>query len=159
MLTITNRASNIKKIFTLNKKVQFDYNIINTWEAGISLMPSEVQAIAAGHISIKSAYASIEAGEVFMINMHISKSVYSHIQHDPIRKKKLLLHKKEINKMIKGQDKFHTLVPTQVHINSKNKIKIIIALCEGKNRIDKRKTIMNREMSRLSAIIRKKVMH
>lgn len=151
--------SEVHKILSSNPKVKFDYNILNTWEAGISLLSTEVKSILVSSASIKHAYAAVEDGQVFIINMNIPKCIYSRENHEPIRKRRLLLHKREINKMIRAHDKFHTLVPMQVHITSKRKIKVLIALCEGKTRIDKRRSIMDKEMARLADRISKKVMH
>ena len=146
------------KILSLNRKATFHHKILSTWEAGISLLATEAKSIFKNNFSIKDSYASIEDGEAYILNMNVSNAINIRRSHDPLRKRKLLLHKKEIHKMIKGQDKSHTLIPLQVHL-VRRKIKVVIALCEGKSRFDKRRSIKEKEQRtemRLLSLLRLK---
>lgn len=121
----------------------------------MSLHATEVKAIMhQGSAQIRSAYAMIDRGEVFIINMNIPRYIYAgKYNHEPNRSRKLLLHKHEINKMMRAQEKFHTLVPTEVYITHNRKIKVSIALCEGKKLFDKRHSIKQKEMMRRKAVL------
>lgn len=132
----------------VNRKIRFNYNIISTWEAGIELLGTEVKAIRLGMGGISNAYGMIDNGEVFLMNMNIPKYKYSVYNHDEFRRRRLLLKRKEINKMIKSQEKHHTLVPAKVYINARGYVKVTIALCSGKQKFDKRRAIKEREMRR-----------
>ncbi len=134
----------------INRKARHDYEIIETYEAGIELKGSEVKSIRTGSANLKDSYAEIDNGEVYINNFHISpyKFASAHTNHDPYRKKKLLLHKSEIRKLIgKTKEKGLTLVPLKVY--SKNgKIKVEIALAKGKKLYDKRKDIKEKDIRR-----------
>ena len=128
-----------KKIIANNKKARHEYFIEDTIEAGIALKGTEVKSIRQGKVNIKESYASIEDGEVFVNGMHISPYEQGNIYNvDPLRKRKLLLHKKEIRRLSSNiQLQGYTLVPLSVYIRN-GKVKIELALAKGKNYTIKR---------------------
>ena len=132
-----------------NRKAYFDYHILDTFEAGIALLGTEVKGIREGQANLRDAYARLEGGEVWLFNVHINP--YSHrgyVDHDPKRKRRLLLHKHEIRKLIgKTVEKGLTLVPTRLYFKN-GKVKVAIALAKGKQAHDKRETLKKRETDR-----------
>jgi SsrA-binding protein len=137
----------------VNRKLKFDYNILDTWEAGIALLGTEVKSIRLGMGNITNSYAIVEEGEVYLLNMNIPKYKYSAMfNHDEFRRRKLLLNAKEIKKMIKAKEKHHTLIPAKVYFNKRGYLKVTIALCEGKKQYDKRRAIKEREIKRLQRL-------
>ncbi len=134
----------------VNRKARHDFEILETFEAGIVLKGSEVKSIRMGSANLKDSYAEIDNGEVYISNFHISpyKFASAHANHDPYRKKKLLLHKAQIRKLIgKTKEKGLTLIPLKVY--SKNgRIKVEIALARGKKLFDKRRDIKDRDIKR-----------
>jgi SsrA-binding protein len=94
------------------------------------------------------SYAVIDKGEVFLINLHLPKSKFSLVNHDEFRPRKLLLHKKEIKKMLRAQESRLTLIPEKIYENKRGYFKVTITLCEGKKKFDKRRTIKERERKR-----------
>ncbi len=138
------------RVIAKNKKAFFNYEHIETLEAGISLLGSEVKSIREGKISLKESYAEIKEGEVFLINCHVSPYNPANIfNHDPLREKKLLLHRREMKRLIgKLKEKGLTLVPIKVLLNDKGKVKVEIALAKGKRVYQKRDAIRQREQNR-----------
>jgi len=138
-----------EKVFATNKKAFHDYAILEKLEAGIVLMGTEVKAIREGRLNLKDSYALIQGEEAFLFNCHISP--YSHgnrENHEPTRTRKLLLHQKEIRKLIgKTQEKGLTLVPLRVYLK-RGKIKIELGVARGKKLIDKRETERRKEADR-----------
>ena len=132
-----------------NKKAYHDYFIEEKYEAGISLHGTEVKALRMGKCSIKEAFIKIEHGEVFIYGMHISPYEKGNIfNRDPLRVKKLLLHKSEINKLqAQIQQKGYTLVPLQVYFKN-SLIKVEIGLARGKKLYDKRADIAKKDQKR-----------
>ncbi|AEA34146.1 SsrA-binding protein SmpB [Hippea maritima] len=134
----------------VNRKARHDYEILETYEAGLELKGSEVKSIRMGSANLKDSYAEIKNGEIWVNNFHISpyKFASAHTNHDPYRKKKLLLHKYQIRRLIgKVKEKGLTLIPLKVY--SKNgKIKMELALAKGKKLFDKRKDIKERDLTR-----------
>jgi SsrA-binding protein len=132
-----------------NRKAYFDYHIIETFEAGIALLGTEVKGIREGQANLRDSFARLEKGEVWLFNVHINP--YSHrgyVDHDPKRKRRLLLHKHEIRKLIgKTVEKGLTLVPTKMYFKN-GKVKVVIALAKGKQDRDKRETMRKRETDR-----------
>ena len=138
------------KTFALNRKARFSYHIVDTLEAGLVLKGSEVKAIREGKINITEAFVLESKGELFLYNALISlKAESKHFGHDPLRWKKLLLHKRQIQKM-RGQmqKKGMTVVPLSVYNASSGHIKIQLAIATGKEKEDKRQTIKEREWNR-----------
>ena len=141
--------SNNFKLLANNKKAYFDYFIEDKWEAGISLFGTEVKSIRMGKVSIKESYIKIENGEVFVYNMHVSPYEKGNFfNRDPIRVKKLLLHRAEINKITgKIAEKGYTLVPLQVYLKD-GLIKVEVGLAKGKKLYDKRDSIAKKDVRR-----------
>lgn len=138
------------RIINKNKKALYNYEILEKFEAGISLLGSEVKSIRAGRISLKESYADIKNGEVFLVNCHISPyEAANRLNHQPLRERKLLLHKHEIKRLVgKIKERGYTLIATTVLINDKKKIKIEIALAKGKKVHEKRNIIRERDLER-----------
>jgi SsrA-binding protein len=132
----------------VNRRIKFDYKIIQKWEAGIVLLGTEASVLRRGMGSIMHSYATIDNEEVFLLNMHIPKSKFSYMNHDELRRRKLLLHKKEIKKMMRVSERQLTLIPETIYENKRGYFKVTIALCEGKKKFDKRRTIREKENRR-----------
>jgi len=137
------------KLIANNKKAYFDYFIEDKYEAGVALHGTEVKSIRMGKCSIKESYIKIEDGEVFIYGMHISPYEKGNIfNKDPMRIKKLLMHKYEINKLNgKLQQKGLTLVPLQVYIKG-GLVKVEVGLARGKKLYDKRDSLAKKDMKR-----------
>ena len=137
------------KIVTTNRRAYHDYHISETYEAGIELFGSEVKSIRQGRVSIQEAYAAVEDGEVWVHSMRINPyEQASHEKHDPDRKKRLLLHKREIRKLkVKTQERGFTLIPLRLYFR-KNLAKLEIGLARGKKLYDKREAIKKKEDTR-----------
>lgn len=137
------------KLIANNKKAYHDYFIDETYEAGIALHGTEVKSMRMGKCSIKEAFIRIENGEVFVYGMHVSPYEKGNIfNKDPLRVKKLLMHKYEINKLTgKIKEKGYTLVPLQVYFKE-GRVKVEIGLARGKKLYDKRETIAKKDMKR-----------
>ncbi len=141
------------KVIALNRKASFEYFLMEKFEAGLSLVGSEIKSIRAGQISIQEAYVDVQEGkEAWLIEAHIApyEQAGTHFNHDPKRKRRLLLHKKQITELwnnvrIKGM----TVVPLRVYLKD-GRAKIEIALAKGKKAYDKRATIAKRDEARSS---------
>lgn len=141
-------AENVK-IIAQNKKARFDYFVEEKYECGVELEGTEVKSVKNGNLSFPDSFAEIINGEVWMRNFHISEYKFSSIfNHDPDRKKKLLLHKEEIKRLQRKIDeKGFTLVPLDVYLK-KGRVKITLGVCKGKKQFDKRETIKQRDLDR-----------
>jgi SsrA-binding protein len=141
-------ASNFKLIAN-NKKARHDYFLEETFEAGVELHGTEVKSLRQGNCSIKEAFIHIENGEVIIYGMHISPYEKGNIfNKDPMRPKRLLMHKKEIMRLLgKIKEKGYTLVPVQVYFKG-SRVKVEIALARGKKLYDKRADIAKKDMRR-----------
>ena len=132
-----------------NRKAFHDYHILETFEAGIALLGTEVKGIREGQANLRDSFARVEGGEVWLYNVHINP--YSHrgyVDHDPKRRRRLLLHKYEIRKLIgKTVEKGLTLVPLRLYFK-RGRVKVALALAKGKQAHDKRETIRRRELDR-----------
>ena len=139
----------MEKIVTTNRKAFHDYHIHETYEAGISLLGTEVKSLRAGSANLKESYVIIKDEEAFLLNCHISPYSHGNIQnHEPLRTRKLLLHKKEISKLWGNiSQKGFTLVPLKIYFKS-GKVKIAIGLAKGKRQYEKRATIKEKEANR-----------
>ena len=137
------------KLIANNKKAYHDYFIEDTYEAGISLHGTEVKSLRMGRCSVKEAFIRIEKGEVYVYNMHIAAYEKGNIfNKDPLRVRKLLLHKTEINKLAaKIAEKGYTLVPLQVYFKG-SLVKVEIGLARGKKLYDKRQDIAKKDQRR-----------
>lgn len=134
-----------EKILCQNKKARFDYFIEETYEAGVALQGTEVKSLRMGKGNLKDSYVAIENEEAFLHNTHISAYPFGHqFNHDPERVRKLLLHKREIRRLMgKTQERGFTLVPLKIFLKN-GKIKIEIGLAKGKTLYDKRENIKKR---------------
>ncbi len=132
-----------------NRKAFHDFHLLDTFEAGLVLLGTEVKAIREGRVNLRDSFARVEDGEVFIYNVHISP--YSHrgyADHEPLRKRKLLLHRSEIKKLIgKTVEKGMTLVPTRLYFKD-GRVKVAVSIAKGKKDYDKRETIKKRENER-----------
>ena len=141
---------NSEKLVTSNRQARFEYAILETIEAGIALTGTEIKSVRAGKINLRDAYARIDAGEVWLIGMHISpyEQASEYFQHDPLRPKKLLLHRREIARMRAelGQ-KGLTLVPLRLYMKGP-RAKIELGLGKGKKLYDKRDAMAERDAKR-----------
>ena len=147
------------RVIATNKKAYHNYEIFDSYEAGISLLGSEVKSIRDGRISLKEGYAEIKGGEVYLINCNVSPyEPANRFNHEPKRERKLLLHRRQIKRLIgKIKEKGFTLVPTKVLINDKGKVKVEIALAKGKRAYQKKEAIKERDLEReLRAEIKRK---
>jgi SsrA-binding protein len=138
-----------EKLLATNRKAFHEYFILDKLEAGISLLGTEVKSIREARINLKESYAAIKEGEAYLLNCHISP--YSHgnrENHDPLRRRKLLLHSREIRKLIgKTQEKGLTLVPLRVYLK-RGRVKVELGVARGKKLYDKRETERRKETDR-----------
>lgn len=143
------KKDNGLKLVANNKKAYFDYFILDKWEAGIELYGTEVKSVRMGKVSIKEAYIKIDKNEVFIYNMHISPYEKGNIfNRDPIRVRKLLLHRSEINRLTgKTAEKGFAIVPLQVYFKN-GLVKMEIGLAKGKKLYDKRQDIAKKDVRR-----------
>lgn len=136
-----------------NKKAYHDYFVLDKYEAGIELFGTEIKSIRAGRVNLKDSFCSVDDGEMYVIGMHISPyEMGNRFNRDPMRKKKLLLHKKEIMKLFgESQQQGLSIVPLELYIK-KGRAKLSIGLCKGKKLYDKRaveaKKAANRSIER-----------
>jgi SsrA-binding protein len=132
-----------------NRKAYHDYHLLETFEAGVALLGTEVKAIREGRINLRDSFARVEDGEVFLYNVNISP--YSHrgyADHEPLRRRKLLLHRNEIRKLIgKTVEKGMTLIAVRMYFKN-GRVKVAVSLAKGKKDYDKRETIKRRETDR-----------
>ena len=137
------------KIVATNRKAFHDYHIVETIEAGIVLTGTEIKSVREGKVNLRDGYATVRKGEVWLINVHIAP--YSHgnrDNHEPRRERKLLLHRREINRLIgKVNERGWTIVPLRMYLR-RNKAKVELALVRGKRLHDKREAIARRDVDR-----------
>jgi SsrA-binding protein len=135
---------------TVNRKARHDYFIEETVEAGLVLTGSEVKSLRDGRANLKDSFARITNGEAFLVNAHISPyDAASHQNHEPTRSRKLLLHRREIDRMTgKTREKGLTLIPLRVFFNARGRAKVELGLGRGKRQYDKRAAIKEREARR-----------
>ncbi len=139
-----------EKVIATNRKAFHEYAIEEKLEAGIVLQGTEVKSLREGRVNLRESYASVDGGEVYLHHCHISP--YSHgnlMNHDPIRRRKLLLHRKQINKLQgKTQQKGLTLIPLRMYFSARGQAKVEIGLAKGKKLYDRREAIKGREAGR-----------
>ncbi len=142
-------SSNHVKLIAENRKARFNYTIEEEFEAGIVLKGTEVKSLRIGKVNLKDAYAKIHNGEVFVYQLHIGEYPFAYYDnHEPLRVRKLLLHKREIKRLYgKVNEKGLTLVPLKMYFKN-GKVKIVIALARGKQLFDKRESIKRRDLER-----------
>lgn len=138
-----------RKVVASNRKARYDYEILDTFEAGMALVGSEVKSVRAGQVQLKDGFASIYSGEAWLENVHIAP--YSFAEdggHDPERRRKLLLHRREIDRLFgRIREEGLTLVPLQMYFVS-GRAKVELGLAKGKRTRDKRKAIVERQQKR-----------
>ena len=139
-----------QKIVAKNKKAFHDYHIDQTLEAGIVLSGPEVKSLRAGKANLRDGYAQLKNGEVFLYNVHISPYAWTtHLAQDPLRVRKLLLHRQEIRKLIgKLHEKGIALIPLKIYFIANGKAKVELALARGKKLYDKRAALKEKESNR-----------
>lgn len=139
-----------KDINIRNKQAGFEYNILDTYTAGIVLMGTEIKSIREGKVNLQDGYCYINNGELFVKNINISPYAQgTHYNHEPMRERKLLLKKAELRKIeSRMKEKGLTLVPLRLFINSRGLAKLEIALAKGKKQFDKRESIKERDIKR-----------
>jgi SsrA-binding protein len=137
------------KVVATNRKARHEYFLLDTYEAGLVLKGSEIKSIRAGQVSLAQAYVSVEGDEAWLVNSHIAPyNEASRNNHDPVRTRKLLLHRSEIRKLSdKVRQKGATVVPLRIYLKD-GKAKIEIALAKGKKQYDKREEIAKRDAKR-----------
>jgi SsrA-binding protein len=148
-LTEKSEREKAQRTIAENRKARHDYHILDTWEAGVSLLGTEVKSIREGRVNLRDSYARVDNGEIWMLNVHISP--YSHrgsAEHQELRQRKLLLHRDEIRKMVgKVAEKGLTLVPLELYFKN-GRVKVLLGLAKGKQAHDKRETLKRRETDR-----------
>ncbi len=144
-----NEKNNVNKIITENKKARHDYFIEETYEAGIELFGTEVKSLRAGNVNLKDSYCETDGGELFALGIHISPYEQGNIfNKDPLRPRKLLMHKREIMKLtgLVSRDGY-TLVPLSLYFKGSH-VKMALGLCRGKKLYDKREDIAKKDANR-----------
>jgi SsrA-binding protein len=138
-----------EKLICQNKKAWHNYSVEDRYEAGIALLGTEVKSLREGRANLGDSYGKIKNGEVFLVDAHISPYSYANrFNHDPLRPRKLLLHRKEIRRLIgKVQEKGFTLIPLRLYF-SDGKAKVELGLAKGKKLFDKRETLKRKTMER-----------
>jgi len=138
-----------ERIVAENRKAAHDFHFLDVFETGLVLLGTEIKAIREGGVNLRDSYGRIENGEVWLYNMHVSP--YSHrgyVDHEPLRRRKLLLHRQEIRKLVgRTSEKGLTLVPVRLYFKN-GRLKLALALARGKQAHDKRETIKRREAER-----------
>jgi SsrA-binding protein len=137
------------KIIAVNRKARYDFFIEDEYEAGMVLSGTEVKSLRLGKVNLKDSYARVKDGEVFVFQLHIGPYPFAYYgNHEPLRTRKLLLHKQEIKRInAKVNEKGHTLVPLKIYFKA-GKVKISLALAKGKRQYDKRESIKRRDEQR-----------
>jgi len=137
------------KVIATNRKALHQYHLHDVHEAGLVLKGSEIKSIRAGRVSLREGFVAFEGGEAWLVNVHIAQYDPASVQnHDPRRRRKLLLHRREIDRLrSRAQEKGYTVVPTRLYLKD-GRAKIEIALARGKRMYDKRQTIATRDSKR-----------
>lgn len=148
-MTVMSDRKRAERLLADNRKAHHDYHILHTYEAGIVLLGTEVKSIREGRVNLRDSFARVEGGEVFIYNIHVSP--YSHrgyADHEPTRRRKLLLHKSEIRRLIgKTVERGMTLVPVRMYLKN-GRVKVVVGVAKGKKLYDKRETLRRREAER-----------
>jgi len=138
-----------ERIIADNRKAHHDFHLIETFEAGVALVGTEVKAIREGRVNLRDSFARVDGGDIYVHNVHIGAySSRGYADHEPLRPRKLLLHRQEIQKLIgKTTERGMTMVPVQMYFKN-GRVKIAISLAKGKKDYDRRETIKRREIDR-----------
>ena len=137
------------KVIATNRKARHQYHLHDFFEAGLVLMGTEIKSVRAGNVSLQEGFVQFEAGEAWLVNVHIAQyDPASRQNHEPRRRRKLLLHRREIERLrSRVQERGYTVVPTRLYLKD-GRAKVEIALARGKKLIDKRQTIAKRDSKR-----------
>jgi SsrA-binding protein len=137
------------KLIAENRKARHDYTVVDQYEAGLVLTGTEVQSLRLGKANLKDAYAKVKDGEIWLHQMHISAYPFAYYNnHDPLRVRKLLLHKREIRRLYaKANEQGYTLVPLKLYFKA-GKAKVTLALARGEREFDKREALRERDRNR-----------
>jgi SsrA-binding protein len=137
------------KVVSTNRKAKFEYFLIEHFEAGLSLQGSEIKSVRSGQISLAEAFVRIDKGEAWLVDAHIAPyEAANRLNHDPVRPRRLLLHRREIREIFQSvQQKGMTVIPVKVYLKG-GRAKLEIALAKGKKLYDKREEIAKRDMER-----------
>lgn len=137
------------KVIAVNRKARHDYFVVEALEAGIALVGTEVKSLRAGEVNLKDAWVELENGELYVLGMHISPYEKGNIfNRDPVRKRKLLVHRREIRHLVQEQKlQGYTLIPLQLYFK-RGKVKVELGVCKGKKMYDKRATMAERDAKR-----------
>jgi len=129
------------KIVARNKKAFHDFEILEKLEAGIACVGTEIKSIREGRVNLKESYAAVRNGEIWLVDCHISPYSHGNINnHDPLRRRKLLLHRREIKRLIgKVTEKGMTLIPLLFYFNQAGRVKVELGVCKGRKTVDKRR--------------------
>lgn len=143
------KAQHHEKLLAQNKKARHDYRIVSTIEAGIALTGTEIKSVRASRVTLKDGFAQVRNGEVWLMNVHIAQYAQGNrFNHDELRNRKLLLHKKEIARLAgETQRKGVTLVPLKMYLKH-GFAKVLLGVAEGKHEYDKRQTLKKRDQER-----------
>ncbi len=141
------------KVVAENRRARHEYDILETFEAGLALVGTEVKSLREGRANIAEAYVSPEGGELWLINADIPEYRFGNINnHEPRRKRKLLMHKREIKRLAdEVQRKGMTIVPLKMYFNGKGLVKLLIGLAKGRKKHDKREAVKRRDWERQKA--------
>lgn len=144
------------KVIAQNRRARHEYEVLETFEAGLCLLGTEVKSLRRGRASLPESYARVEGGEVFLLNAHIGEyEEANRYNHDPIRRRKLLLHRREISRLIgRVEERGLTLVPLKLYFR-RGRAKVELALARGKKTHDRREDIARREAERAIAVAQK----
>lgn len=147
---MTEKSDRAIKVVAENRKARFNYAIEDTVEAGLALTGTEVKSIRGGKTTIAESYADARGGEIWLINANIPEYLQANrFNHEPKRPRKLLLHRKQINKLIGAVDRDGmTLIPLKLYFNARGRAKLQLALAKGKKLHDKRETVKTRDWNR-----------
>ena len=136
------------RVVITNRKARHDFHILDVWECGIVLEGSEVKSIREGHANLREGYARVEDGECWLHGMHVLPYAFSRVEIDPVRRRKLLLHRNEIAELAqRTQEQGFTLIPTRIYFKD-GRAKVELALARGKRNYDKRQALAERDAKR-----------
>lgn len=144
------KADPNNKVAAENRKARFSYEVVDTYEAGLALTGTEVKSLRGGHANIAESYASVEGGELWLINSYLPEYLQANrFNHEPRRRRKLLMKKKEMAKLSQAVERQGmTMVPLKIYFNDQGRAKLLLALARGKNAADKRQTEKDRDWAR-----------
>lgn len=146
------RDSEEEKTIVVNRKARHEYHLLDRFEAGIALVGTEVKSLRQGRVNVTDSYVQVEKGQAYLVSLHISPYAHgTHTNHEPLRKRRLLLHAREIRRLERQiTQKGYTLIPTRLYFKN-GRVKAEIALARGKGEYDKREAMRERDAKRAIA--------